>query len=210
MVCYCPIKKVIYIHIPKCAGLTIEKILLDNYGFKHFTYETRPYEFLHDVKGKLGIYKYILKYSKESKIYDLDSFFKFSFVRNPYSRGQSAIRFLYSRSIKHKSMFPSNLREFYAVSKINTYYYMHFNLSQADSLKNLEGVINFNYIGRFENLINDLNFLLFKVLKFPYIKIDEYHENKSNIKELEFNSTSVNSLIKKIHEEDFLNFVYQI
>lgn len=105
MVCYCPEKRILYIHLPKCAGLTIESILIKKYGFKHFTFPDSDdqYKFLRDPRGKIGIFKYILLYSNESKIYDLTSFRKFTIVRNPFNKAESAIRYLHKNNARHNA-----------------------------------------------------------------------------------------------------------
>ena len=94
MVCYSLDRKIIYIHTPKTGGTSIEKILIENYDFKNFTFNNGPYEFLNLEEGKKGFFKYILKYSDESKKYDLISWKKFTFVRNPISRAISGIKYL--------------------------------------------------------------------------------------------------------------------
>jgi len=65
--------KCIYIHIPKAAGISINKALFDNYGGGHKT--VRVYK---RIFGP-AVYK---------------EYFTFTFVRNPYSRLLSAYRFL--------------------------------------------------------------------------------------------------------------------
>lgn len=105
MVCYCPEKRILYIHLPKCAGLTVESILIKKYGFKHFTFPDSDdqYKFLRDPRGKIGIFRYILLYSNEAKIYDLTSFRKFTIVRNPYGKAESAIRYLHKNNARHNA-----------------------------------------------------------------------------------------------------------
>lgn len=105
MVCYCPERRILYIHLPKCAGLTIESVLIKKYGFKHFTFPDSDdqYRFLRDPRGKIGIFKYILLYSNEARIYDLTSFRKFSIVRNPYNKAESAIRYLHKNNARHNA-----------------------------------------------------------------------------------------------------------
>lgn len=179
MVCYCARRRVIYIHIPKTGGLTVEKILCELYGFKKFTFKKGNYDFLHDPLGKHGILKYILNYSEERNVYDLNSFFKFSFIRNPRDRCISAIKYLYQTSLNKNLPFPRDHSEFIKWSRSKNYYYMHFCLSQEDCLKNLSDHIDIDYIGRFENLMEDLKYVLVDILKMKYRSFDSVHENKS-------------------------------
>lgn len=223
MVCYCPERKIIYIHVAKTGGITIETILSKRYGFKHFTFPDSedPYPFLREPRGKLGTYKYILKYSNEAKIYDLNSFRKFAFVRDPYTRGISAIRYLHKNSIRNslyrddekklpkKGYFPMSIDSFYYTALNNDYYYMHFCLSQKKSLEDLDGNIDF-IIGRFENLMPDLKRILFTEFGLEESNIENLHINQSDQSILQLNPDKVKELIKQIHLEDFEFFGYPI
>lgn len=210
MVCYCPVRKILYIHVPKTGGLTIESILINLYGFKKFTYESKSeYEFLSDPRGKLGIFRYILKYSNEAKLYDLKSFFKFAFVRDPYSRGVSAVRYLHKASKMKNIEFPSDLESFYQRTKFDNYYYIHFNTTQYRNLLDDEGEFTFDFIGRFENFEDDLNLILFDILKFPLKNIKRVHINKSDKSLLNIDELQIKTLVEIINNEDFDRFGYR-
>lgn len=202
MVCYCSRRRVIYIHIPKTGGLTVEKILCSRYGFKKFTFDRGNYDFLNDPRGKLGILRYILMYSEESKKYDLQNFFKFAFIRDPYSRCLSAINYLYDLSEKKKNKFPKDYSTFIRRSRSDVYFYMHFNLTQLESLKDLDGNVNIDFIGRFETLMKDLKHVLFNILKMEYREIDNVHENRS-LGVLNISLEDIRDDVDKIHVEDF-------
>lgn len=224
MVCYCPERKILYIHIPKCAGLTVESILLKQYGFKHFTFPGTEdqYSFLRDPRGKLGIYRYILKYSNEAKTIDFNEYRKFAVVRNPYSRGESGIRYLHKSSVKQSMAhdingkpyikpghFPMGIDRFYKTCLLRDYYYMHFCLSQTRSLEDLEGNIDFT-ICRFENLMPDLRRVLFDEYGLEPFDIEKVHVNKSVKERLTMNIEQVRKKTREIHEEDFKILGYDI
>jgi hypothetical protein len=61
MVCFCPDRKIIFLSSPRCASSSIDKILIDNYKFKQFTF---IYDINSNIKNdpriKIGIYKYIV------------------------------------------------------------------------------------------------------------------------------------------------------
>lgn len=204
MVCYCNKRRILFIHVPKTGGLTIEKILVKNYGFKYFTFPEGRYDFLRDEEGREGIFRYILKYSKESKKYDLKSFKKFAFVRNPYSRAVSALRYLsknYNVEIPSNEILYSKLRE-------NTYCYMHFYLSQTECLKDDEGKLNIDYIGRFENFQEELERILYRELGLFESNLSRIHENKSD-NNIEYDREELMYQVRINLQEDFLNFNYE-
>lgn len=203
MVCYCNKRKLIYIHVPKTGGLTIENILIKKYGFKYFKFESGRYDFLNDPRGKLGIFRYILLYSREAKKYDLKSFKVIAFVRNPYERAISAVKYL--RGISQT--FPDTIDNFNTRCELDTYYYMHFCLSQTDCLKDDEGNLRIDYLGRFENLIEDLKRILIDELNFPNSNFDRIHKNKSS-SILPYDRQEICLEVDKIHRDDFVNFKY--
>lgn len=203
MVCYCSRRRILFIHIPKTGGLTVEKILCDFYGFKKFTFRNGSYDFLNDPAGKRGIFKYILSHSEEAKKYDLKNFYKFAFVRNPLTRAVSAINYLSDRSHKNDGRFPRDYQTFVRRSRADVYFYMHFNLNQVDCLKDDNNEINFQFIGRFENLMNDLNKVLIDILGLRKFDFDSIHVNKSSHKML-FSEENLREDILRIHEKDFI------
>lgn len=211
MCCFHPEKKVIYIHIPKTAGITVEVILRKQFNFQSFSfpYTIDKYAFLRDSRGKIGILKYILKYSNESKIYDLTTFKVITTVRDPYARCESAIRYLHKNS-GHNFKFPMNIMDFYHTCLIRDYFYMHFCLSQKKSLLDLNNNLNIAYICKFENLFDDLAIALFDVCGFERIEIKQIHVNSSDKQRLTLNPEEIRKLIRKIHQEDFEFLGYPI
>lgn len=224
MVCYCPERKILFIHLPKNGGLTIESILLKTYGFKHFTFPgtNDPYPFLRDPRGKIGFFRYILKYSNESKTIDFSKYRKFAVVRNPFTRGESAIRYLHKSSARvsagrdingkifvKKGHFPLGIERFYRTCLTRDYYYMHFCLSQTRSLEDLEGNIDFDIV-RFENLIPEMKRLLFDEYGLEPSEIEKVHVNKSNKNNLGVDIEHVRNKVKQIHKEDFEILGYDI
>ena len=207
MVCYCEERKILYIHIPKTGGITVDSILRRYYGFKKFTFSRIPFQFLADEEGKEGIYKYILRYSNEAKLYDLKTFFKFSFVRDPYDRAISAANFIFRTiTAKQKLNIPFNTNKFLFNSNRIHYIYMHVNLSQYESLVDEYDVVNFDFIGRTETLMRDLKYVLFDILKLPEKQFEHVHHNKTKTKIENVDENKIGRYINSKMRQDFDQF----
>lgn len=200
MVCFCPLRKIIYIHIPKTGGLTIENILVNEYGFVYFTFNKGRYEFLRQNDSGIGIFQYILENSYESKIYDLESFYKFTFIRNPVDRAMSAIRYLKKVDIFN---FPKTFELFLKRCNTDPYYNIHFLISQKQQIMNSEGIVSFDFIGRFEFLMDDLKKVLIDICKLEIKDFKNVHENSTqNIDDI-FDFEIISEFIRNKHNEDY-------
>lgn len=206
MVCYSAEKQIIYLHVPKTGGMSIERILIEQYGFNNFTFERGPYEFLNKKEGQNGFFKYILLHSNESKEYDLMSWKKFTFVRHPYTRAASGIRYLSENSLMKK--FPDNLSDFYDKCQERPYWYIHFIMTQCEVLRDLNNEIKMDYIGKFENFKSDLEHILFDCLEFERKDLSKYHIHKTDPEMIEFDKDLVNEISRCIHQKDFEQFGY--
>lgn len=135
--------KCIFIHIPKCAGISISTSLFGCYGGGHM--ELWKYQFLLD-----------------NNFYN--SAFKFTYVRNPWDRVFSAFNFLKNGGFDERDQswslkilknnlsfekFVKDLLHRTTIQKKN-----HFK-PQVDFMKDLSGNIGLDYIGRFESIEND-------------------------------------------------------
>lgn len=135
--------KCIFIHIPKCAGISVSTSLFGCYGGGHM--ELWKYQFLFD-----NIF--------------YNSAFKFTYVRNPWDRVYSAFSFLknggfderdrsWSIKVFEKNLsfekFVKDLLHRTIIQKKN-----HFK-PQVEFMRDLSGEIGLDYIGRFENIETD-------------------------------------------------------
>lgn len=205
MVCYNKEKQVIYIHVPKTGGMSIERLLIDNFGFVNFNFEKGPYEFLNNNEGTKGFLRYIMLYSKESKIYDLSSWKKFTFVRNPYSRIKSGIRYLIE---EHLSTPPDTMGELYSLCETKPFFYNHVILNQVDTVKDLEGKVNYGFVGKFENYDQDLKYALFNFCGFEERELPKYHIHKTNKEVVTLDDNTIHDLTLYHHLCDFNEFGY--
>jgi hypothetical protein len=181
-----------------------DKIILDEYlGFLN-------------IRNK-GIYRYFTNSKNFNYISNMndekwETYKKFTFVRNPYERYLSAYKFL---KLHKKNIFleDSLLKK----NVLNNYEYFHIIISQYEHLINENNCIDFNYIGKFENLNEELINILQKIgiNEFKHLHYIEnnitINSSKDNEKKKEINILLDNKiiiLINKLFENDFKYFNY--
>ena len=161
----------IFVHIPKCAGTSIENYLVPLEG-KHDPREIfLPYS--HYVPGEHGPYKkpfevpqhYTLQsikdilYSRgESDFYN--NAFKFSVVRNPWDRMVSEMSF-FTKIFNTKH----SIQGLCSTEHVSNH---RFDINQVDFLT-VEGKIDVDKVIKFENVQNGFTEIL-KKLKLPFSK----------------------------------------
>jgi|SaaInlStandDraft_3_1057020.scaffolds.fasta_scaffold18525_1 chondroitin 4-sulfotransferase 11 len=182
--------KLIFIHIPKNAGISIEQALFGQ---------------------KIGH-----KSIKEFEAYDakkLEEYFKFSVVRNPYDRLVSAFHFLKKGGrndidkvwAKNNLANINNFNEFIDKLKDKSFVkailnQQHFR-PQYEYLINAQGKLKIDYILEFENLQKDFESMLEKInIESRGLK----HKNKSNRNNWEeYYDENSKELIHKLYQKDF-------
>ena len=217
--------KCIHIHIPKCAGTSIEKALghFDGHegrnGQDHRTIRMieQPWLTKHSVRSISNLkeifrrirHKTISKTNpKNHEIItreQFDRYFKFTVVRNPYSRIYS----WYSNIIRDEVMLhyhniPKNIEFLDFLKKCLKKTYMI--KQQVYWLKNFEGKINLDYIGKFEDIDN-----VFKEIctNLSIDKIHFPHEKKSEkINYKDFYNTESKELVADYYKDDLKTFNY--
>lgn len=135
--------KCIYVHIPKSAGVSVNKSLFGNMG---------------------GGHKTAVQYRKIFGPYTFHKYFKFTFVRNPYSRLLSAYLFLKKGGMNRnnqkwaeENLSPySTFQEFVEgwINPENVLTYYHF-LPQYHFLCDDRQNLLIDYIGKVENIRKD-------------------------------------------------------
>ena len=163
----CILTNSIFVHIPKSAGVSINKSLYGSLGGGHL---------------RISDYQILLKRKIFKECY------KFTFVRNPWDRVLSAYFFLFSGGFGdvdinvHKIIlkyfdFNTFIKE--GLLKDQLWKTKHF-LPQIDYLKDNNNEINIDFIGRFENIDQDYEFIT-KELDFakPLKKLNKNLINKN-------------------------------
>lgn len=135
--------KCIFIHIPKCAGISVSRGLFGGLAGTHNSIKT-----------------FQLVYSKE----ELEQYFKFTFVRNPWDRLHSAYEFLRRGGLTHEdkqwaegnlsrfTSFGQFVREWVTPTNVNSW--QHFK-PQHRFITDPAGNMPLDYIGYFENIRAD-------------------------------------------------------
>jgi hypothetical protein len=183
--------KCIFVHCHKCAGETIE---LAVFGRADKNYRGDPYE--GSPQKHFSVDQYIEKYGEHI----WESYFTFSFVRNPWDRVISWIRYrdtrhkLYGGEINASIIKKEVSSKFYTK---NTYY----------NLLSLGGGIDIDFIGRFENLREDFNTICDKI-GIPHQRLP--HKNKSKHKHYtEYYDDETRQIVAEKYAEDIEYFGYE-
>jgi len=201
----CKKRKLLFVHIPKCAGGTVEQWFLHNDGdYTSNVYPNYNERNLLGVKNDLVLnHLSIIEYTKFVNIND---YYKFAIVRNPLERLKSAYKYQvpYIRS-KSKDKI-STFDEFINVIDSTMLEKYHFN-----ELYN---------IPMYKFLCDDKNNLLVNTFKYEeFDKIKEFFKKYSDIplthhhKSESLNNINVSSKSKKkinnLYDIDFKLFGYE-
>lgn len=150
--------KCIFVHIPKNAGQSIEHVFLDLLGL---TWETRaPLLLRHNDRPEIGPPSLAHLTAREYVEYKyvtqdmFNEYFKFAFVRNPWSRMVSMYKYI---GYNEKCEFKEFLLEDFRNRILEEDYW--FVRPQSDFIYSEEKNLLVDYVGRFEDLQNGFNYV---------------------------------------------------
>ena len=223
--------KCIFIHIPKCAGTSIEKKLdlFRDWKTPHFDVlfgllksEDYKFELQHLTVRQMLLHKFIEKQK-------FDDYFKFSFIRNPWDRALSVFLYKGKKLNKREKLKERFKTKFFDAppSKFTHAKFERFLLDVKLQVNDLDrdsiwchvspqnwylfdenGKKQVDFIGRFENLNADFEYIC-STIKMPYTSL--VHNNKSvRTKPYQyFYKDSTRKLVEEIYQEDIDLFNYQ-
>jgi len=186
----------IFIHVPKCAGQSIRNTLFENL-----------------VPGHINVYTYQLIFPKRV----FDSYFKFTFVRNPWDRLVSAYLFMKSGGAhkkdqdwakQHLSAYPdfeSFIKQGLIKKEIQDW--PHFR-PQIKFLTKQNGELGVDFIGRIENIQADMKYIQDRL----NIHKELLYINKTEAKNEDYRnyySPESRDLVAAVYQEDITQFGYE-
>ena len=174
----------IFIHIPKTAGIAVGKSLYgENISWGHYTWK--------EVESVMGSDKF-------------NSYFKFAFVRNPWSRIFSAYHFLmkgginevdkyfYEQVLSQYDTFERFIMEGLGSKEVSNW--IHF-LPQTDFICDRNGNLKVDFIAKLENIQEDYNTIRERVGGEELLIRNELNKDKTSYK-----SIYTSEMIKKVYE----------
>ena len=208
-------KKIIFVHIPRCGGTSIEKNLWKNEFNEYFSFEKNDEK--HLLQGFVD--KYNNKYQSDglqhltlkniNKIYPKETkdFFKFSFIRNPFSRVVS----LYLEIMQYRK----DLRDFLIVYKDSSFK-KFLNLIKKNHHTHWMPMINFfsvnslDFVGRFEDYKKELD-KLSKIINVEFLNRN-FSDNLNFSKKINYLNFYEDKedidLVSEIYKDDLKIFNY--
>ena len=202
-------RKFIFIKTRKCGGTSIQNTLLPFCNNQDYV----TLQFTNLITNKISPieeFSDLTEVRKKLKI-NTDEYYKFGFVRNPYSITLS--RFFYQIKQKRISLTPT--KEKYNLWAKTDYFVSHkkFNYNGDKFSKFLFNFKNepiVDFIGKLENVEFDFNIVKNKLNLEPNLELKK--DNKSNFNNIHYRdwmSEETVELVKKFFEFELLYFNYE-
>lgn len=181
-------KKAIFVHIPKCAGISVNKALFGNLAGGHTTLE--QYLNIYEPKNVL-------------------SYFKFTIVRNPWDRVVSAYHFLKQGGLNNndREFYKNELVNFdsfddfvknWLVYPENLKKYHHFQ-TQSHYILDKYNKVKLDFIGYLENIDKDFEYICNKM----NIEVTLPNSNKSNRNNYQdYYSDETRAIVAEVYKQD--------
>jgi hypothetical protein len=200
----------LFIHIPKCAGTSIEKYYNFDYdNNSHFESKFKKYG--HPKHMTISMYEKFI--SKNM----MNNLFKFTIIRNPFD----LIVSLYNYSLYNKKVYWNGCNTYEEKRNISFKNYILYvkNLKDKiiDRLDTTDFSLNYyikskntkiDYICKFENLENDLN-KISNIINLDCSKLPKVNKSKvKNVKYKDYYNNSTKDIIYKLFKEELKMYNY--
>ena len=200
-------KKFVLIDVPKTASTSLNYFFLPllDYG-DLFSY---PYYRVEGLNTKATPTSCDLRHTTYENLLNsypiIETYFKFAFVRNPWSRMVSWYEFCLRLPLRPRSTMISPSSNKFRPISFDTFLNTHDHCPQLDWVS-LNGVISLDFVGKFENLINDFNHICEK-LSIPNPTLP--HENKSSYQHYStYYTEDLKNIVHDHYADDINEFNY--
>jgi len=211
-------KKILFIHIPKTGGCSIEFLILDHYYSlidKTEDLEDRKVKIKKHLShdGQWTQHFSLIENIEKFNIVCTEDFFKFAFVRNPWDRALSEYFYVKKMGcLCHRDEIRNLTFEQYLLQDFDCSWRNHI-ATQASFIKNKKGEIDINFLGRFEDFesdcqkaFNELSISLVK--KIPHFNFTRTLAQKRKKPYWLFYNQLTKKIVKERYEEDIDLFKY--
>lgn len=181
--------KSIFVHTPKCAGVSISEALYGNLGGGHTT-----------------LHEYLYVFSPR----EVKRFFKFTFVRNPWDRLFSAYMFLRQGGWgeNDRSLYESQMAEYKSfdefvrkwINRNNIWEHHHVFRPQTHYIIDSRNKIKLDFIGRFEKIQQDFLYVCSELNLITSLPKINGSGNMGAYRD--YYSQESRDIVKRIYEED--------
>lgn len=203
--------KMLFIHIPKNAGTSIERTVFKDYNFntKYSSTFLLGFDNQHNINLQHATLSELLQYHFISNDI-LDTYNSFAVVRNPYSRSVSGYNWL-MKDLKISDTFSNFLlrKGAFAEEKLkqNKALVLDHFYTQTKFVE-IDGEIKIKDILKFERLKDDFINYMHKIGLDCQLNLHFKKNKKNKLKTLKLFTKENISLIQDIYKEDFQNFGY--
>lgn len=213
-------KNLIFIHIPKTGGCSIENVLMkdflkknDKQGSLKFDEELKK----NMVKNKKWAQHFSLQEIElHYKVESIEEAIKFTVVRNPWNRAVSEYLYMIKMGgcncSNKKEKIPKNFFE-YVCSGFSCSWKNHV-LPQTNFLKNKQGRVDMNFIARFENFEEDVENIFKKIGVSSELTLPKFNASFNNYLKYtqpywSFYNKKTKRIIENMYAEDIETFGYE-
>jgi len=218
------------VHIPKAAGRSVEMYFINRLNMDRNSEEDRRELLLVSNDDPARGTEKLSHLSAREYVecghipqQEFDEFYKFSFVRNPWSRLVSEYR--YRNYIQHKSFKDFVMNKLPSPGWDDKYRHV---MPQTDMLYSDSGELLVDFVGKFENLQSDFDKLCehwgFEDTEVPHVNSSDkksrelrrktrnflYRNNESDLKKyVEFYDDETREYVAGLYQNDINNFKYE-